>query len=431
MVVVSGLAVEIGIRYEQKKMPSTSPKPHRRTLRRSLLPAAIALLAAVAIWWSQRPPRVQVVTPVRRDVVTSVATTGSVETVIVSPGSPVGGRIDRLLVREGDRVRAGDLLATLDTRELDARSREAETALEAARLKGETAAAPETWRPQLEQGEAAVEQARLRLSHARREWHDLRVLAARGAIPRVEAENARVAVQTALLQQREAEARLRHLRTQRRTEQQQATVGIASARAALETLQTQRAAARIVSPAGGVVTEILARAGETLAPGAAIVRIARLDQMRVAVQLDEQYLGQVRIGQRARMAADAFPDQAFDGVVSKISPAVDPERGTIQVTLEPTEAPDTLRPDMTLDVNFMTGRYPNALTLPRAALAGPPEARKVWIVTADGRAEARDVTVVLGDAGDVAVLKGIRATDRVILNPVGLRQGRRVEAHEI
>jgi HlyD family secretion protein len=407
-------------------MPSTQPKPQRRRLLRTLIPATVAILVAVGIWWRLRPPRVQVATPVRREVVTSVATTGTVETVTLAPGSATGGRIDRLLVSQGQRVRSGELLATLDTRELDARIREAETALEAARLKGETAASAATWRPQMEQAETAVGQARIRVAQARRDWQDLRILAARGAIPRIEAQNARDALQAALLQQREAEARLRQLVARMRSEQQQATVGVASARAALVTLQTQRAAARIVTPADGVVTEILARAGETLPPGAAIVRIARLDQMRVAVQLDEQYLGQVRVGQHARMATDAFPDRTFDGVVSRISPAVDPERGTIQVTIQPAEVPVYLRPDMTLDVTIRTGRYPDALTLPRAALAGPPEARKVWVVTAGNRAEPRAVSVVLGDGGDVAVLKGLLTTDRVILNPAGLRKGQRV-----
>src|SRR5262245_49706716 len=150
--------------------------------RRLLLLAVVAAIGLALFAWSRRPPRVQVALPVRRDVVTSVATTGTVETVTASPGSETGGRIERLWVRDGERVSAGQLLATLDTRELEARQREAQTALESARLK-EAASSEASWRPQRELAEAAVTQARLRVEQAERDWRDLSRLAARGAVP--------------------------------------------------------------------------------------------------------------------------------------------------------------------------------------------------------------------------------------------------------
>jgi HlyD family secretion protein len=415
----------IGVRYTgMMTKPTAFQRMTVRARRLLLLAVAAAIGIALFAWW-RRPPRVQVAQPVRRDVVTSVATTGTVETVTVSPGSETGGRIERLWVREGELVAAGQLLATLDTRELEARLREAQTALESARLK-EAATSEASWRPQRELAEAAVAQARLRVGQAERDSRDLSSLAARGAVPRVDAENARVALQTARSQLQEAEARLRQLDLQARDERRQASIGVQAAQAALDTLRTQLARMRIISPVAGVVTEINARSGETLPPGGPLLKIARLDTMRIAVQLDEQYLARVHPGQTARMATDAFPNEPFEGHVEKINPAVDPERGTIKVLLRPENIPMYLRPEMTIDVNIITGRYPQALTIPRAALVGPAGARRVWVVTEDGRAEPRFVEVVLGDAGDVAVLRGLAPDDRVILSPPRLRAGQRV-----
>lgn len=402
-------------------------------VRRLVLPLLVLLAVAGFLWWRQRPPRVQVTTPVRKDVVTSVVTTGMVETVTISPGSETGGRIDHLFVRQGQTVKEGELLATLDTRELQARLREAETALEAARVK-QSATAAEAWRPQLDMAEAALEQARLKVAQARREWRDLQTLADGGAVPRIEADNARQALAAAQLQQREAEARLRQLRLQARGERRQAKVGVDAAQAALETLRAQVARARITAPAAGIVIELHARAGETLAPGAPLLKIARRDGVRIAVQLDEQYLAQVRPGQPARLATDAFPKQTFTGRVEKINPAVDPERGTIKVLIVPEGVPGYLRPDMTLDVNIVTGEYPGMLAVPRTALTGTASRPRVWIVAEDGRAYPREVepgpsgAAGSEDGTEVPIERGLAANDRVILNPPRLRPGQRVEA---
>jgi HlyD family secretion protein len=406
-------------------MKATPTKRPTTRVRQLLLLAVVVAIGIALLWWWRRTPRVEVALPVRRDVVTSVATTGTVEAVTISPGSEAGGRIERLWVREGERVAAGQLLATLDTQELQARLREAQTALEAARLK-QSGTSEASFIPQRELAEAAVAQARVRVAQAERDWRDLRVLARRGAVPRVDAENARVALEMARSQFREAEARVSQLDLQIRGERAQTAVGVQSAQGALDTLRARLALARITAPVAGVITAINARSGETLAPGAPLLRIARLDTMRIAVQLDEQYLARVHPGQTARLATDAFPNDVFPGHVEKINAAVDPERGTIKVLVRPDEIPMFLRPEMTIDVNIITGQYLQALTIPRAALVGPTGARKAWVVTEDGRAEPRPVEVVLGDAGDVAVLRGLAPEERVILNPPRLRPGQTV-----
>jgi HlyD family secretion protein len=265
----------------------------------------------------------------------------------------------------------------------------------------------------------------------------LRALAEGGAVTRAQAEGARYALSAARIQEREAASRVEQIRRQAQDEGRQATVGVEAAQAALATLRTQIARARITAPAAGIVTEIHARPGETLAPGAPVLTIARRDSLRIAIQLDEQYLAQVHPGQPVRMATDAFPAGSFEGRVEKIDPAVDPERGTIKVIVKPATIPAYLRPDMTLDANIVTGHYPDMLTLPRTALDGTAARPRVWVVTPEGQAIPKSVE--LGPESDgtgadgsrtsaryVPIRSGIDPGDRVILNPPRLRPGQPV-----
>lgn len=408
-------------------------RPARRLLSRLrplLLPVLLAAVAAGIVWWRGRPPVVRVATPIRRDVETSVVTTGGVETVTLSPGSETGGRIERLDVRQGEQVAAGQRLAVLETRELRAREQEAQTALEAARLRA-AATAPAAWRPQIAQAEASLSQARLKTAQARREWEDLRALAAGGAVPRVQAENARFALRAAEIGEREAAARIEQIRRRAGDERRQAVAGVGSAEAALATLRGRIAGARITAPASGIVTEIFARAGETLSPGAPLLKIARQDSLRIAVPLDEQHLSRVRPGQPVRWATEAYPRGSFTGRVERIDPAVDPERGTIKVVVRPDTTPSFLRPDMTLDVNIVTGRYPDMLTVPRTALDGTASAPRVWVVDGEGRAAPRPVETGPtsgsdGSSPDVPIRRGLAVRERVILDPPRLRPGQPV-----
>ena len=74
--------------------------------------------------------------------------------------------------------------------------------------------------------------------------------------------------------------------------------------------------------------------------------------------------------QKARASADAFPQDAFDAVVSYIAPAVDPQRGSVEVRLRVPAAPKILKPDMTVSVDLTVAAKPKALTLPTDAVRG-------------------------------------------------------------
>lgn len=109
--------------------------------------------------------------------------------------------------------------------------------------------------------------------------------------------------------------------------------------------------------------------GQIVQPGKALLSLALAGPTQLVAQVDERFLDQLRPGQDAAVVADAFPGQRFAARLLSLAPAVNAQRGAIEVKFELVGAvPDFLREDMTLSVEVQTGRRESALVLPQSAL---------------------------------------------------------------
>jgi HlyD family secretion protein len=149
-------------------------------------------------------------------------------------------------------------------------------------------------------------------------------------------------------------------------------------------------------------------------------------------QVDERFLDQLQAGQQAMVVADAFPGQPFAARVLSIAPAVDAQRGAIEVKLALAGAAAAfLREDMTLSVEVETGQRARALVLPLRALRGDAAADAATVLVAqDGRAQARAVRLGLRTLDAVEVLDGVRQGESVLLAS-GIKEGSRVRPRAI
>jgi HlyD family secretion protein len=137
----------------------------------------------------------------------------------------------------------------------------------------------------------------------------------------------------------------------------------------------------------------------------------------------------LKLGQRALVAADAYPAQRFDAQLSYINPAVDATRGSVEVKLDVAAPPDFLRQDMTVSVDIEVARRADALTLALAAIRDGAGTEPWVMVIEDGHARRR--TVKLGVRGDsrVEILEGLREGDQVLpATGVVIKEGKRVRA---
>jgi HlyD family secretion protein len=451
---------------------------HRRLMALTLLLGVLAV--GLGVWWWQQPREVSVTSPTPATIIESIASSGRVRGVTETlVGVQAAGVVERLFVREGDRVAAGQRLGVLKNDVAEARVAQAEAALITAQatliqvsrgaLPSELEAAAaqvreahahlEQQRASLAQAEQSVVQAQAQLAQLREE-RDLtarqldrserlleRDLIARAehdeALTRFRVADQRVAAQRQALGVAEAAvraarggvaaaeanvgvqgARLRTLETGARSEDVAiARQRVREAEQALAVARRQAQEATVVAPFGGVVTAINAEAGQTVG-AQGVLRLVSTG-MEIRVDVDETNLADLSVGQPAVISSSTFAGAAFDGIVRDIAAAVDQARGTVTVTVAPHEPPAWLRPGQTVNVNIVTNRAAERLLVPATALRRARD-KSVVLVVQDGRAVERTVVIRPPTSAGVPVVAGLRADDRIITNPATIQPGERV-----
>ncbi|MBM3907697.1 MAG: HlyD family efflux transporter periplasmic adaptor subunit [Gemmatimonadetes bacterium] len=264
----------------------------------------------------------------------SLAASGTVEVTEASLGFQAAGRITRLPVNEGDRVKPGDTLAVLDRTELRAREAQAqaqENAARAALAELERGARSEELAQALEADSAAA----ARLADAQRDLARAQQLFRGGAASQEAYDKARLAADVARSQREQAAQQLRLVRAGPRAERiaaQRAVV--ASAEALRRQVDAQLANAVITAPFAGVVTVRHRQPGEIVAPGAPVVTLANFEDRWVRIYVSETRLGAVAVGQSAAIASDTYPDRRYAGTVSFIASEAEFTPRNVQTTEE-------------------------------------------------------------------------------------------------
>ena len=344
----------------------------------------------------------------------------------VDVGSTVTGRVAQVRVMEGTEVRQGDVLVQLESDELRAAlaqavaaERQAKARLEGLRSTGRTAA------------QAARAQADASLQAASASLARVQQLVAEGFYSPAQLDEARRAVDVARAQQLSAQAQLQ-ANADAGTEVAQAQAQLALAQAATVAAQARLAQATLVAPADARVLVRGVEPGRIVQPGKALFSLALAGPTQLVAQVDERFLEQLQLGQPAWVVADAFAAQRFAARVLSIAPAVDAQRGAIEVKFSIEQAPAFLREDMTLSVEVETARRERTLVLPQAALRGPAGGDQASVlVLQDGRAQVRNVRLGLRTLDAVEVLGGLKESDTVLRGHASLQDGQRVRARTV
>lgn len=369
---------------------------------------ALVLLLLWFAWRQWQGPEIPAYQLEQRPLVQRVVASGEVDSQsLAQVGSEITGVVKARHVREGDAVRAGDLLIELHDEEQQARLREAEAALR------------QLVQSQRPQTEAALREAQNNLAQASRERERREALVARQLLPAEQGEQARqaeISARSALQRAQAAAAAAAPGGSDEQLLQQR----LAAARAALERTLIR---ARF----DGVVQVRAVEPGDVVQPGKALLRIARADSREILVPLDEKELGPVAVGQPALIIADAYPNEVLEGRVSFIAPAVDTNRGTIDVHLELLESADFLRQGMTVSVDIRTASRDQALVIPNDALFNRRGDSAEVLRLAGGRlAERVPVRLGLRGTGLTEVVEGVGAGDVLLTDEQA--EGRRVRA---
>ncbi len=471
--------------------PSVSRPPHpgrsqawRKWLRRVVFLLAIVVAIALIRWYTLRPQEVSLtqatVTTITETIASSGRVRGVTETVV---GAQAAGIVETLYVDEGDRVTAGQALATLKRDVAEARLTQAEQALNTARaqlaqvergpLRSEVEAAEEQVRQaqaQLAQQRAAVQQAQQSVTQSRAQLHQLqaelslaatqleraaalldrnfisraeydqaqtqyrvfeeRVAAAQQAIEVAQANvrSVQAGVQAAQANVKALEARLRTVQTGAPPEEiEVARQRVADAEQALRVAQQQVQEAVVTAPFAGIITAINAELGQPVGTQG-VVRLVS-SALEIRLDVDESNLAELAVGQEAVISSSVFPGDTFRGRVSEIGAAVDQTRGTVTVRVTPLQPPDWLRPGQTVNVNIITHRAVPRLLIPATAVGRSGDQTVIYIVE-NSRALEKVVLTRPPTAQGVPVLAGLGAEDWIIADARGLTAGERVRVRQ-
>ena len=315
--------------------------------------------------------------------------------------SKATGRLDWLGVTEGSRVKAGEIIARLDNRDVTAQAQSAEANVNVAR--------------------AAFDQAKAE------EWDAVATLK----------RNQDLLAQGFVSQSALDSVKMRADR---------AAAGVANAKAAIAVAEANARNAQVAvdytlirAPFDGVIVSKNANVGDMVTPFSsaadskgAVVAMADLGTLEVEADVSESSLAKIKVGQPCEITLDALPDTRFRGRISRMVPTVDRAKATVMTKVQFDAIDPRILPEMSAKVSFLSQEVtaeqqkPIVAVHPDALAVG--ESGPVLFVVRDGK--ANEVRVVRGDkVGDLVAITGdVRTGEKVVLKPSSdLKSGKLVK----
>lgn len=168
------------------------------------------------------------------------------------------------------------------------------------------------------------------------------------------------------------------------------------------------------APANGTVVIKRAIEGMKFSPGDLLYRLVDLSRVWVIVDVYEQDLARVAVGQKAEVTISAFPGRTFNGRVSFIYPDINKDTRTAKVRISLPNPDGELRLDMYADVNILGAPEKNVLAVPASAVLNSGQKQVVLLALGDGRFRPQTVTTAMRAGDDVEILNGLKEGDRVV-----------------
>ncbi len=346
----------------------------------------------------------------------------------------ISAPVRQFYVNRGSRVRAGQLLAVLENRDLAAAATENKGGYEQAQAGYETttkAAVPE----EVQKAELDVKAARENLDAAQKVYDSRQTLFREGALPRKDLDQAAVNLVQARNQYEIAQKHLESLQAVSKQQELKAAAGqLEAAKGKYLGAEAQLGYSEIRSPISGVVTDRPLYPGEMAPAGSPLITVMDLSQVIAKVHIAQQEAALMKVGNAAMLSLSAAPassrattavadgagksaDESSDikGKVTVVSPALDPNSTTVEVWVQAPNPDGRLKPGSTVRVSVLAETVPNALIVPAAAvLTAPDGSTTVMVVGADEHAVQRDVKTGIRQGDDVQIIEGLQGGDRVV-----------------
>jgi len=352
----------------------------------------------------------------RGDLAKSVVATGKIQPIIqVDVKSKASGIIKRLLVEEGQTVKAGQVVAELDRDEIEAQVNSARAMLASSEANMRASEA--------EYERAKVDAEGPDVPLLKRAYERAVSMSKDGVVSTSQMEDAQKAYELAVNKQNVARAQLQVSKAKA----MQAAAEVARSRATLKQLEEQLSYTTIVAPMDGVILSRPVELGDAVSSilvmgstATLVMTMGDTHEVYVKGKVDESDIGKVYLGQTARIKVESFKDKTFTGKVTKISPmGVEKDNvTTFEVRVSINNPGGELKAAMTANAEIILEEHKNVLQIPEGSLIYDKD-KKASVEVPDPSAKdgKRRVPVEVGisNGAKTELLKGLKEGDKVIL----------------
>ena len=328
----------------------------------------------------------------------------------------ISAPVKKFYVKRGSRVHAGELLATLENKDLAAAAADNHGSLEQAQAAYKTTTAaslPED----LQKSKGDMESAQKLLDAEEKMYKSRQELFDQGALPRKDLDQATVAVTQARNQFELAKRHYDSLAAFGNQEGQRAAAGqLESAKGKYAGAEALLSYSEIRSPINGWITDRPLYPGEMAAAGTPLLTVMDTTQVIAKAHIPQSEAALLSPGNKASMTVPGM-DKPVDCTITVVSPALDPNSTTVEVWVQAKNPKQELKPGTSVQLSLAAKALPNALAVPVAAVQpGADGSTVVMLLGSDGLAHRTPVRTGIKQDDDIQIVDGLKAGDRVILS---------------
>ena len=354
----------------------------------------------------------------RQNVYQKVLATGTVTLKTgaeVKIGARISGQVKSLLVKIGDFIRAGEIIAIIEHEDLISRVAQFQADLDAEKAKLEKILAEGPL--EINKAKAELEELKVQLKLAGKTLERNLKLNKKGFIADTAVEQAEERLDVLKAQINLAREEIKLKESQLENDSRLAQAMVDRARANLEVEDIQLSYATIAAPIDGIVAFVSTQEGETVVASLnapTFVTLIDLRKLEVTVYVDETDIGRIKVGQKALFTVDTYSEKFFKGKVREIRPKAVIKDNVVnyEVILDiERKNISQLRPEMTANVVVTTGTRKNVLTIPKAAVKR--DGKKTFtVMEVDGKLVDRPIELGWRDGKVIEVKSGLKDGER-------------------
>jgi HlyD family secretion protein/macrolide-specific efflux system membrane fusion protein len=356
----------------------------------------------------------------RGTIFLEVSATGAIKPQVgaeVKVGARISGKVEKLFVTQGDRVKVGQLIAVIEHKDLQDEVDRAYANYKDALANMEKI--KKVYPDKISAQKKRVEALKIQLEQIERELKRYEALYKDGLISLTDLERMERDYKVKKAELESEKSTLSALISEYEKELERAQAQISASKNAWEEAKVKLSYAFIYAPISGVVSQVTTQQGETVVAGLnapTFITIIDLSKLQVECYVDETDIGKIKEGQEATFTVDSYPDKIFRARVRTIYPGAIIKNNVVFYDvvldiLDPYE--NILRPEMTAHVTIIAGKKENVLIVPSQAVKIDPQGNYYVMVKKGDKWEKRIVKVGWESGGKIEIISGLKEGEEI------------------